>query len=42
MLSTYDEKDFKPAQTGVRQPLPEPDKKPRVKVETNGGSTEKT
>lgn len=41
MNSDYDENDFMPTQTGEREPLPEPDNKPRVKVETNGGATEK-
>jgi hypothetical protein len=41
MESNYDENDYLPADTGEQEPLPEPENKPRVKIETIGGSTEK-
>jgi hypothetical protein len=41
MDSNYDENDYMPAQTGEQEPLPEPASKPRVTIETTGGSTEK-
>jgi hypothetical protein len=41
MNSDYDENDYVPAQTGEQEPLPEPENKPRVKIENTGGSTEK-
>jgi hypothetical protein len=34
MNSDYDENDFMPAQTSEQEPLPEPENKPRIKIET--------
>jgi hypothetical protein len=42
MNSDYDENDYIPPQTGEQAPLPEPENKPRVKIETIGGPTEKS